>query len=81
MTKRNSAVKKPKPSYLDGTAATIVLKGEGRGIPEPESKSVIAAIQKRFGKKLDKMSERELIRVNQALDEIFLEYLDGAKRR
>jgi len=81
MTKRNSTVKKPPLSYLERTRTAIALRGEVRGIPEPESKSVIAAIQKRFGKKLDKMSERELIRVNQALDEVFLAYLDGAKRR
>jgi len=81
MTKRNSAAKKPPPSYLEGTRTSIALRGEVRGIPEPESKSVVAAIEKRFGMKLDKMSERQLIRVNQSLDEIFIEYLDGAKRR
>jgi hypothetical protein len=58
-----------------------VVKSEVRGIPEPEAQSVIAAIEKRFGMKLDKMNERQLIRVNQALDEVFTAYLDGAKRR
>lgn len=81
MTKRNSAAKKEPPSYLERTKATIALQGEVRGIPEPESKSVIAHIQKKYGKKLDKMSDRELIRVNQNLPYIFEEYLDGAKRR
>jgi hypothetical protein len=81
MTKKNSTKKKAPPTYLERTKTSIAVRGEPRGIPAEESGSVIAAIEKKFGKKLDKMSDRELVRVSQALDEVFTAYLDGAKRR
>lgn len=81
MTKKQSKVKIDPDSYLGRTLKTIVLQGEVRGIPEQESESVVASIQKKYGKKLTEMSERELVRVNQALDALFREYLGGMKRR
>lgn len=80
MTRRNSKVKKPL-TYAERTRASIAVRGEPRGIPAEESGSVVAAVEKRFKKKLDKMSDRELRRVEQELDVIFLDYLDGKKRR
>jgi len=80
MTKRNSKVKKPK-TYAERTRASIAVRGEPRGIPAEESSSVVAAVEKTFGKKLDKMSDRELRNVEQQLDAIFVDYLDGKKRR
>ena len=80
MTRRNSKVKKPL-TYAERTRASIAVRGEPRGIPAEESGSVVADVEKKFKKKLDKMSDRELRTVEQQLDGIFFEYLGGKKRR
>lgn len=72
------AVKTP---YLERTLASIEAQCAVRGIPQPEIESVRAHIQQKYGKALDVMSDHELKKVNQNLPALFVDYLDGQKRR
>jgi hypothetical protein len=54
---------------------------DARGIPPEEVESVVAFINKRFGKSLKQMNVVELKKVNSSLEEIMVDYLGGVRRR
>jgi hypothetical protein len=70
-----------KLDYLHGTCMTIALQCDRRGIPEEEAPSVVAVIEKAAGKALGDMTERELLKANRGLSQVFWDYLGGKKRR
>ena len=68
-------------SYAEKTLASIIEHCEVRGIPEPEAKSIVGAIEKKAGKPLGDLTDRQLRTVNQGIGAFLTAYLEGEKRR
>lgn len=68
-------------SYGERTLNTIMIQCDRRGIPREEATSVLALIAKKAGISVTAMNASQLKRLNQNLENVFVEYLEGRKRR
>jgi hypothetical protein len=71
----------PDKSYGEQVLDTMRKQCERRGIPEPEFESVLAFAANKYGKRVYDMDIPELRKLNRNLQTLFVEYLEGHKRR
>ena len=68
-------------SYMERTLTSIKTQCSVRGIPPEEVESVLAHIEAKVGKPVQKMDSRQLRNLNRDLPHVMVDYLGGKKRR
>jgi hypothetical protein len=72
----------PDKPYGEQVLDTMRKQCDRRGIPPEEfDDSVLAFVREKYGKPIHDMDVPELKRLNRNLQALFVEYLDGKKRR
>ncbi len=72
----------PDKPYGERVLDTMRKQAERRNIPLPELEdSVLAFVKTKYGKSIREMDVPELKKLNRNLGALFVEYLDGRKRR